>query len=250
MTRYKLTIEYDGRPFVGWQRQDNGLSVQAVLEAAVAAFHGVEAVPGAFLVQGAGRTDAGVHAVGQVAHVDIAKPTDADTVRNAVNAHLRPHPVAVLAAEAVAADFHARFGATGRGYRYRILNRPAPPALAQGLVWHWPRPVDLDAMRAGAAHLIGQHDFTSFRSVHCQAKSPVKTLDTLQIDRDGDEIVAIVRARSFLHNQVRIMIGTLLEVGKGKWAPEEVGRALAAADRAAGGPTAPPDGLYLTDVVY
>lgn len=245
VTRYKLTLEYDGGPFVGWQRQDNGLSVQQVVEDAVFGFCG-ERTP----VQAAGRTDAGVHAWGQVAHVDIAKATRPDVVRDALNYHLKPHPVAVVAAEVAPGDFHARFSATGRRYLYRIVNRRAKLALDAGRVWLVPVPLDAAAMAQGAQRLLGRHDFTSFRSAACQAASPVKTLDRLDVTRTGDEIRIEAAARSFLHNQVRIMVGTLRLVGEGKWTADDVTAALAATNRERGGPTAPPDGLYLTAVRY
>ena len=245
MPRYKLTIEYDGRDFVGWQRQDNGPSVQAALEAAVHAFCGEQV-----LVQGAGRTDAGVHALGQVAHVDFLRPHTTKTVRAAINHHVQLAAVAVLAAEEVDAAFHARFSATGRRYRYRILNRRAPPALDRGRVWWVPAPLDAAAMQAAAAVLPGRHDFTSFRAVQCQAASPVKTLDRLEVERVGAEIVVTAAARSFLHRQVRNMVGTLKLAGEGKWTAADVAAALAARDRARAGPTAPAQGLYLEAVVY
>ena len=245
MPRYKLVIEYDGAPFVGWQVQDNGLSVQGVLAAAVAAFSG-ETVS----IQGAGRTDAGVHAEGQVAHVDLAKAWDTDTVRDAVNAHLRPHPVAVLSAEIVAADFDARFSAMQRHYRYRIVNRRADLALDRSRAWRIARPLDADAMHRAARRLIGRHDFTTFRAAECQAKSPIKTLDRLDVARQGDAIDAFASARSFLHTQVRSMVGSLALVGEGKWSADDLARALDARDRAACGPVAPPDGLYLMRVDY
>ena len=245
MTRYKLTLEYDGRGFVGWQRQDNGPSVQAALEAAVKRFCG-EAVT----VHGAGRTDAGVHALAQVAHIDLDKETGADTLRDALNFHLEPAAVAVLAAEAVADDFHARFSATERAYRYRIVNRRAPLALDRGRAWFVPVPLDAAAMGEAARALLGKHDFTSFRASGCQAKSPVKTLDALEVSRDGDEIRIEARALSFLHHQVRNMAGTLKLVGEGKWDRTDMERALAARDREAAGPTAPADGLYLVAVRY
>ncbi len=245
MTRYKLTLEYDGAGFVGWQRQDNGPSLQAALEAAVLGFCG-EAVT----VQGAGRTDAGVHALGQVAHIDLAKDTDADTVRDALNAHLKPAAVAVLAAEVVGGDFHARFSAVERTYRYRIVNRRARLALDRGRAWFVPQPLDAGAMRAAARVLVGHHDFTSFRAAECQAKSPLKTLDALDVIRDGQELRIEARARSFLHHQVRNMAGTLKLVGEGKWTGADVARALDARNRAAAGPTAPADGLYLVAVKY
>lgn len=245
MQRWKLTLEYDGRPFVGWQRQDNGPSVQECLERAAETLDGRPV-----MVQGAGRTDSGVHALAQVAHLDLAKPLRADQVRDALNHHLKPNPVAILSAEAVGDDFHARFSATGRAYLYRILNRRAPPALDQGRVWHNPRPLDAEAMHAAAQELIGHHDFTSFRSSDCQAESAVKTLDTVTVRRAGEEIHIDVTARSFLHNQVRIITGTLELVGRGKWRPRDIARALEARNRAAAGPTAPPEGLYLAAVRY
>jgi tRNA pseudouridine38-40 synthase len=245
MPRYKLVIEYDGAPFVGWQVQDNGLSVQGVLTAAIAAFSG-ETVA----VQGAGRTDAGVHATSQVAHVDLAKAWDTDTVRDAVNAHLRPHPVAVLSAEAVAADFDARFSATKRHYLYRIVNRRADLALQRLRAWRIGRPLDAAAMLAAAQRLVGRHDFTTFRAAECQAKSPVKTLERLDVEHDGEEIRIHASARSFLHTQVRSMVGSLALVGEGRWSADDLARALAARDRAACGPVAPPDGLYLVRVDY
>ncbi len=245
MPRYKLTIEYDGAPFVGWQVQDNGPSVQGALTAAVSAFSG-ETVA----IQGAGRTDAGVHAAGQVAHVDLAKDWDTDTVRDALNAHLRPHPVAVLAAEIVAADFDARFSAVKRHYLYRIVNRRADLALDRQRAWRIARPLDTEAMQAAAQHLVGKHDFTTFRAAECQAKSPVKTLDRLDVANDGSAIAIRASARSFLHTQVRSMVGSLAQVGDGKWSVDDLARALAAKDRAACGPVAPPDGLYLVQVDY
>ena len=245
MTRWKLTVEYDGRSFVGWQRQANGLSVQAALEAAVSGF-----CQETCAVTGAGRTDAGVHALGQVAHVDIARPTTADTVRDALNAHLRAAPVAILSAEAVDDRFHARFSAVERRYLYRILDRRTPPTLDAGRVWHVRGGLDADAMHAAARVLVGRHDFTTFRATLCQAKSPEKTLDQLDVSRVGNEVHVIARARSFLHHQVRNMVGTLVQVGQGRWDAADVARALAARDRAVGGPTAPPDGLYLTRVDY
>lgn len=245
MPRYKLKIEYDGRGFVGWQRQTNGLSVQEVVEDAVRAFCG-EAAP----VFAAGRTDTGVHALGQVAHVDLSQEHAADTVRNAINFHLKPAPVAVLEAERVSPDFHARFSATKRAYVYRITNRRAPPVLDRGRVWWIPKPLDHQAMAAAAAVLIGRHDFTTFRASICQARSPVKTLDRLSVTRDGDEIHISAQARSFLHHQVRNLVGTLSLVGLGKWTAADVEEALKACDRSRGGPTAPPEGLYLVAVEY
>ena len=245
MPRYKLLIEYDGAPFVGWQVQDNGLSVQGVLTAAVAAFCG-EQVP----VQGAGRTDAGVHALGQVAHIAFAKAWDTDTIRDAINAHLRPYPVAVLAAEGVADDFDARFSARTRHYVYRIINRRADLALDAGRAWRIPRPLDASVMHEAARCLVGRHDFTTFRAAECQAKLPVKTLDRLDVERDRDEVRIHASARSFLHHQVRSMVGTLVQVGEGRWSADDLARALAARDRKACGPVAPPEGLYLVKVDY
>jgi tRNA pseudouridine38-40 synthase len=245
MPRYKLTIEYDGSPFVGWQVQDNGPSVQGVLTEAIAAFTGERVV-----VAGAGRTDAGVHARGQVAHVDLAKDWDGDTVRDAVNFHLRPRPIAVLTAEQVAENFDARFSATKRHYLYRIVNRRADLALDQTRAWRVPRPLDGDAMHAAAQKLVGRHDFTTFRAAECQAKSPVKTLDQLDVKRDGDEVRITASARSFLHHQVRSMVGSLVHVGEGKWSAEDLADALAARDRTRCGQVAPPQGLYLVRVEY
>jgi tRNA pseudouridine38-40 synthase len=245
MPRYKLTIEYDGRPFVGWQVQDNGVSVQGVLTAAVAAFCG-ETVH----VQGAGRTDAGVHALGQVAHVDLIKAWDADTVRAALNACLRPHPVAVLAAEPAAESFDARFSAVKRHYLYRIVNRRADLALDAGRALRVPRPLDVEAIHAAAQRLVGRHDFTTFRGAECQAKSSEKTLDQLDVERHGEELRIHASARSFLHHQVRSMVGSLILVGDGRWSGDDLAHALAARDRRACGPVAPPDGLYLVRVDY
>ncbi|HUI94247.1 MAG TPA: tRNA pseudouridine(38-40) synthase TruA, partial [Xanthobacteraceae bacterium] len=229
----------------GWQVQDNGLSVQGVLLAAVTAFSGETAA-----FQGAGRTDAGVHAEGQAAHVDLAKEWDTDTVRDALNAHLRPHPVAVLAAEAVAADFDARFSAAKRHYLYRIVNRRADLALDRSRAWRIARPLDADAMHTAAQRLLGRHDFTTFRAAECQAKSPVKTLDRLDVARHGEEIDIRASARSFLHTQVRSMVGSLVLVGDGRWSADDLAGALAARDRTACGPVAPADGLYLVRVDY
>jgi tRNA pseudouridine38-40 synthase len=245
MTRWRITLEYDGSGFVGWQRQDNGLSVQQVLEDAVAGFAQQRAT-----LFAAGRTDSGVHALGQVAHFDLEKDTDAATVRDALNYHCKPHAVAVLEAEAVDGDFHARFSATSRHYLYRILNRRAPPVLDAGRVWHVPVPLDAGAMHEAAQMLVGKHDFSSFRAAECQADSPVKTLDVLDVSRAAEEIHITATARSFLHNQIRIIAGTLKQVGEGKWSARDVRRALEARDRAAAGPTAPPEGLYLLKVDF
>jgi tRNA pseudouridine38-40 synthase len=245
MPRYKLTIEYDGTPFVGWQMQDNGVSVQGVLTEAIAAFSGERVT-----VSGAGRTDTGVHALGQVAHIDLGKNWDAGNVRDGVNFHLRPQPVAVLAAEAAAADFDARFSALKRHYLYRIVNRRADLTLDLNRAWRVPRPIDAAAMHAAAQQLIGKHDFTTFRSTECQAKSPVKTLDRLDVSRDGDEISVTASARSFLQHQVRSMVGSLVHVGEGKWSADDLAAALAARDRTACGQVAPPQGLYLVRVDY
>ena len=245
MPRYKLVIEYDGTPFVGWQVQDAGPSVQGALATAIEAFCG-ERVE----VRGAGRTDAGVHALGQVAHVDLAKDWDADTVRDAVTAHLRPHPIAVLAAEEVPATFDARFSAIKRHYRYRIVNRRADLAIARARAWRVARPLDHAAMHAAAQRLVGRHDFTTFRHIACQAKSPVKTLDQLDVARDGEELTIVASARSFLHTQVRSMVGALVAVGEGRWNADDLSAALAARDRAACATVAPPEGLYLVTVEY
>jgi len=243
--RYRLTIEYDGAPFAGWQIQADQKTVQGVLTAAVKALTGETAA-----VQGAGRTDAGVHARAQVAHVDLTRDWGTDTVRDALNAHLRPHPVAILAAEKAPADFNARTSAVKRHYLYRILNRRADLTLDLGRAWRVPRPLDAAVMHAAAQRLIGRHDFTTFRSTECQAKSPVKTLDQLDVRRDGEEVTVLAAARSFLHNQVRSMVGSLVMVGEGKWSADDLAKALAARDRTACGQVAPPDGLYLMKVDY
>ena len=245
MPRYKLVVEYDGTPFVGWQRQDNGPSVQAALEDAVLRFCN-ERVN----VFGAGRTDSGVHALGQVAHIDISREFPADTVRDALNAHLRPAPVSVLSVERVGDDFHARFSANRRDYLYRIVNRRAPLALMHHRAWQVLAPLDAGAMHDAAQALVGKHDFTSFRAAACQADSPLKTLDSIAVARDGEEIRITLSARSFLHSQVRIIAGTLRNVGEGRWAATKVAAALAACDRVAAGPTAPPYWLYLVQVGY
>ncbi|KAF1854091.1 hypothetical protein Lal_00005308 [Lupinus albus] len=243
--RWKLTVEYDGRPFVGWQRQDNGPSVQQSLEEAVQRLSG-EVVR----VHGSGRTDAGVHALGQVCHFDLEKPFTGLKLRDALNFHLKPAPIAVLEVEAVTEEFHARLTSTGRAYVYRIVNRRAPLALDSGRAWHVTRPLNAEAMHDAAQVLVGQHDFSSFRAALCQAKSPVKTLDRLAVERQGEEIRVHAAARSFLHHQVRNMVGTLELVGAGKWTVDDVRRALDARDRAKAGPTCPPDGLYFMSARY
>jgi len=245
MPRYKLLIEYDGAPFAGWQIQAGALTIQGALTAAVEAFAGEKVS-----VQGAGRTDAGVHAVGQVAHIDLQKEWDTGTVRDALTAQLRPHPVAVLAAERVPDSFDARFSARARHYVYRIINRRADLALDRGRAWRVSRPLDSPAMHMAAQGLLGKHDFTTFRAAECQAKSPVKTLDRLDVAREGDEIRVFASARSFLHHQVRSMVGSLVLVGEGRWSADDLAAALAARDRTACGQVAPPDGLYLVRVEY
>jgi tRNA pseudouridine38-40 synthase len=245
MTRWKLTIEYDGTGFCGWQRQTHDISVQHVLEDAIRKFSGEDAS-----LHAAGRTDTGVHAEGQVAHVDLNKETTADTIRDAVNFHAKPHKAVILAAEPVPNTFHARFSARGRRYRYQILNRRAAPALLSDYVWHMPRLLDIAAMRQAAAHLIGQHDFSTFRAKNCQAQSPVKTLDRLDIAAEGDMIIFRVEARSFLYHQVRNMVGTLAQIGTGQWTLPDFKTAFAAKDRTKGGPTAPPQGLFFEAAFY
>jgi tRNA pseudouridine38-40 synthase len=245
MPRYKIIVEYDGAPFAGWQYQDNSPSVQRAIMTAIEAFSGEKV-----MVQGAGRTDAGVHALGQVAHFDLASERDTDTVRDAINAHLRPLPVAILSAERVPSDFDARRSAVRRHYLYRIANRRPDLAIERGRAWRIPRRLDAEAMHAAAQRLVGKHDFTTFRSTECQAKSPEKTLDRLDVSRAGDEIHISAVARSFLHNQVRSMVGSLVPVGDGKWQAADLARALEARDRSACGPGAPPDGLYLVKVDY
>ncbi len=245
MPRYKLLIEYDGAPYVGWQSQANGASVQDTLTAAIAAFSG-ETVT----IQGAGRTDAGVHALGQVAHVDLNKDWDTDVVRDALTAQLRPHPIAVLAAEKMPDGFDARFSALRRHYLYRIINRRADLAIERGRAWRVARPLDAEAMHEAAQRLIGKHDFTTFRSSECQAKSPLRTLDRLDVTRDGAALRVTATARSFLHNQVRSMVGSLVYVGEGRWDADDLAAALAACDRSRCGVVAPPDGLYLVKVDY
>lgn len=245
MPRYRLLIEYDGRPYHGFQAQAGLASVQAALERAVKAFCG-EAVR----VNAAGRTDAGVHATGQVAHIDLAKAWPAATVRNAINAHLVPEPIAILDADVAPDDWHSRFSARERRYLYRILNRAGPPALDRGRVWHVKKPLDAGAMHDAAQVLVGHHDFTTFRDLDCQAKSPMKTLDVAMVRREGEVVLLEFASRSFLHRQVRSMTGTLAEVGVGRWSKEDVEGALAARDRRACGPVAPAAGLYLTHVGY
>lgn len=245
MPRYKLTIEYDGTPFGGWQRQENAPSVQGELEQAILRMTGEEVT-----VFGAGRTDAGVHAFGQVAHIDLSREWSAEKLRGGLNYHVRPAPIGILRVEAVPETFHARFSAVRRYYVYRILNRRSPPVLDRDRVWHVTRPLDVDAMNEGARHLIGKHDFTTYRSAHCQSASPVKTLDVLEVRQHGDLIEIHTNARSFLHNQVRSMVGSLKMVGEGSWTPERMGIALEARDRRACGMVAPPWGLYLSQVDY
>jgi tRNA pseudouridine38-40 synthase len=245
VTRFRLTIEYDGRPFMGWQRQAHGRSVQQAIEEAIGAITHEEVV-----VHAAGRTDAGVHALAMTAHVDIARPLTPHRLREGINALVRPQPVSVLDVQPVADDWHARFTCTGRRYLYRMLTRRAPPAVDKGRVWHIAGSLDLPAMRAAAAMLVGRHDFTTFRSVHCQSESPVKTLDRLDVSQVGDEVRIEADARSFLHHQVRSMAGCLAMVGRGQWAAEDMGAALEARDRAALGLNAPPHGLYFVSATY
>jgi len=243
--RWAILLEYDGAGFVGWQHQAVGLAIQTVMENAVAQLAG--ALVGC---TAAGRTDAGVHALGQVVHFDLAREISGEKLVQALNFHMKPHRVVALRAMGVPADWSARFSATGRAYRYVILNRRARPGLAAGRVWHLPQALDVAAMAEGARHLLGRHDFSSFRAASCQAKSPLRTLDRLDVTRSGEVIEIVAEARSFLHHQVRNMAGTLKLVGDGSWRPEQVGAALAARDRRAAGPTAPPDGLALTAVHY
>lgn len=245
MPRYRLTLEYDGTPFVGWQMQAQGASVQGRLAEAIRKFCGEDVNP-----RGAGRTDAGVHALGQVAHIDVSREWPTDTVQAAVNFHLKPDPIAVIDCSLVSVDFDARFSAIGRHYRYRILARRGPPALDNERVWWVPQRLEAAAMAQAAPVLVGRHDFTTFRAAGCQAKSPVKTLDRLEVTTVGDEIVVEASARSFLHHQVRSMVGSLKLVGEGKWTAANLARALAAKDRAACGTVAPSRGLYLVRVDY
>lgn len=245
MTRFALTIEFDGRPYMGWQRQKHGPSVQQALEEAIQRITGQDCI-----VMGAGRTDAGVHAVAMRAHVDIEKPLPAFRFMEAINAQLRPAPIAVLACEEVAPEWHARFSCIGRSYEYRIINRRAPLTWDKGLCWQYPKALDTDAMHDAAQLLIGLHDFTTFRSAHCQAESPVKTLDKLDVSRHGQDIIIETAARSFLHHQVRSMVGCLVLVGVGRWTKDDLQDALQAADRAALGLNAPPDGLFFVNALY
>lgn len=243
--RFRLLIEYDGRPFMGWQRQAHGPSVQAAIEDALAAIVGTAPV-----LHAAGRTDAGVHAIGQVAHVDIERPITAFRLMEAINARLRPAPVAILACKEAPPEFHARFDCIGRAYRYRIVCRRAPLTFDKGLAWRVPQQLDAAAMHEAAQRLVGQHDFTTFRAVHCQAKSPLKTLDRLDVERCGDEVHVHAAARSFLHHQVRSMVGCLKLVGDGSWSADDLEAALRAADRSALGLNAPPDGLTFVAAHY
>jgi tRNA pseudouridine38-40 synthase len=243
--RWRLTVEYDGGPFMGWQRQDHGPSVQQTLEEALQRMTGEQAS-----FTAAGRTDAGVHALAMSIHADVARELTPHRLREGLNALVRPHPVSVLAVEPVAEDWHARFSCIGRHYLYRILNRRAPPALDGGRVWHIPADLDVEAMSEGAAQLVGRHDFTTFRSAHCQSDSPVKTLDRLEVSKVCEEIHVSAAARSCLHHQVRSMVGCLAMVGRGQWRPEDIGEALAARDRAALGFNAPPHGLYFVEAIY
>lgn len=244
-TRFRLTVEFDGRPFMGWQRQAHGPSVQAAIEDAAATVLG-EAVT----VHAAGRTDAGVHGLGMVAHIDVEKAITPFRLSEAINALLRPNPVAVLSCETVDPDFHARFSCVARHYEYRITNRRAPLALEAGRAWRLPGTLDAAAMHDAAQLLVGRHDFTTFRSAHCQADSPIRTLDRLDVARDGDRITVHASARSFLHHQVRSMVGCLALVGQGKWTADDLANALAAKDRSALGFNAPPDGLYFVRADY
>lgn len=245
MPRFSLTVEYDGGPFVGWQRQANGVAVQQRLEEAVAALEGERRV-----VHGAGRTDAGVHALGQVAHVDLTRDWREDRLRDALNAHLRPDPIAVLAIKRVDETFEARFSAIRRHYRYVIDNRRAPLTLRLGRAWHVKRPLDAEAMHVAAQALVGHYDFTTFRAAECQAASPLRTLEKLDVRRDGELIEIVACARSFLHHQVRSMAGSLEHVGSGKWSADDLRAALEAKDRSRCGQVAPPHGLYFVAVDY
>lgn len=246
MTRWKLTIEYSGKPYCGWQRQDGQPSVQQEIEEAIQKFSQQEV-----RIQGAGRTDTGVHALGQVAHFDLEyREISAFDIAKAINAHLKPQPIVILKAEEVDAEFHARFHATNKLYRYKIVNRAMPLAIDQNLAWQVYRPLDVDAMHDAAQLLVGQHDFTTFRDSECQAKTPVRTLDRIELKRDGENITMEVEAKSFLHHQVRNTIGTLILVGEGKWTKADFKKAFEAKDRTKGGITAPADGLYLVRIDY
>ncbi len=245
MPRYRLLVEYDGRPYRGLQAQGDLPSVQGSIERAVKAFCGEDV-----RLQAAGRTDTGVHATGQVVHIDLEKDWKPEVVRDALNAHLVPEPVAIVEATLAVGDWHARFSATERRYQYRILNRKAPPALDQGRVWLVKKPIDAAAMHAAGQALVGHHDFTTFRDMQCQAKSPMKTLDLVKVYREGEMVLAEFASRSFLHRQVRSMVGTLVEVGVGRWTADDLKAALEARDRRACGPVAPADGLYFTGVDY
>jgi tRNA pseudouridine38-40 synthase len=245
VTRWRLIIEYDGGPFMGWQRQNHGPSVQQALEEAL---HKMTGETAQFFA--AGRTDAGVHALAMSAHADVMKSLTPTRLREGLNALVRPHPIAILDVSEVAEDWHARFSCIGRRYLYRILNRRAPPALDAGRVWHIAPSLDIEAMRDGARHLVGRHDFTTFRSAQCQSDSQVKTLDALDVAKVGEEIHVTAAARSFLHHQVRSMVGCLAMVGRGQWAPEDIAKALEARDRAALGFNAPPQGLYFVEAIY
>lgn len=243
--RWKITIEYDGNDFVGWQAQNNGTSVQQVIEEAVYTLSGER-----LRLQVAGRTDAGVHALGQVAHFDLQHEYNDHEIRNALNFHMRPHAVSIVKAEAMTKDFHARFGAERRYYRYAMMNRPAPPVIGRQYMWHIPKPLDVAAMQQAAKHFVGHHDFTSFRASECQAKSPIRTLDVLEISTEGDMIYFDLNARSFLHHQVRNLVGTLRRVGDRSWHPDVIPEILAAKDRSKAGPTAPAYGLFFIKVDY
>ncbi len=245
MARFAFTVEFDGRPFMGWQRQAHGPSVQQAIEDAIHAVTGERAI-----LHAAGRTDAGVHGLAMRAHADVEKPLAPFRLMEAINAKLRPHPVAILACEEVAPDWHARFSCLGRAYIYRIANRRAPLTLESGLAWRVIQPLDVDAMQDAAQILVGQHDFTTFRSAHCQAASPLKSLAMLDVERQGDRIAIRAEARSFLHHQVRSMVGCLAMVGMGRWSAEDLRNALEARDRARLGLNAPPDGLYFVRADY